>query len=230
MALADKTPAVYKITNLINGRVYIGSTKDMTKRFKQYIFAVKRVTEDPNIADRYNSIIADIAKYGWDNFEFKIVDNSIYMQDTDLRAVREVELIMKYRSILPEYGYNSTMGGESGATKHRKQVNRKPKALFLYDTKNDNISLYLKGTSTVHNDIKCRKDNIPDAIQRGKFVKGRYFIFYANSERRKLFADKIKFERDNYKTNGKNDESQNNYALYLNALDAVDKYAEEIGF
>lgn len=229
MSLADKTPAVYRITNLQDGRVYIGSTKNLTQRFKQYMFEVDKCLRDPSYGSKRNKLISDIATLGWDNFKFEVVDASPFMQDDDLRAVREVELIMKYRSIFPEYGYNSTMGGESGPSKHRKRYDRKPKALFLYDTKHDTIDLYLKGTKTVHEVIGCKKDNVPDSVQRGKLVKNRYFIFYANSERRALFAEKIDLTRGVRKINGSNDAvAQQQYTMYKKALKAVDEYAKEL--
>lgn len=228
MSLAEKTPAIYRITNLKNGRVYIGSTKDISRRFKQYIYAVNHILREPS-TEKHNEIIHDIAKYGWDSFEFKILESSGDMFDPDIRAVREVEYIMKYRSILPEYGYNSTMGGESGPNKHRKFANRKAKAIFLYDTEDDSILLFLKGTSTVHEYIHCKKEYVPDAAQRGKLIKGRYFVFYGNTERRLLFADYIAAARGADKNNGKNDNvAQSNYRKYLKALKAVNKYAEKL--
>lgn len=229
MSLAEKTPAVYSITNKINGKIYIGSTRNLTNRFKQYISAVKRYSEgsrDPAVS---SLIVQDIVKYGWDNFEFKVEDASIYMQDPDLRSLKEVELIMKYRSILPEYGYNSTMGGETGASKHRKAFNRKPKALFVYDTEDDSIMLYLKGTSNVHEFIGGKRENVPDACQRGKLFKNRYFIFYANTERRHTFAEYIDAKRNVPKNNGGNDlDAQNKYQQYKHALAAVDEFAKEL--
>lgn len=98
MSKREKTPAIYSITNKINGRVYIGSSKNVTKRFRDYISLVHIVEQDPSKASRYNELIVDIVKYGWDNFEFKILDASVDMYDHELRAIREIEFITKYRS------------------------------------------------------------------------------------------------------------------------------------
>lgn len=234
MSNADKTPAIYSITNLDDGRIYIGSTKDVTKRFRGWMSAVnKAASSDAEFNAASNQLIRDIVINGWDNFEFKIIDASPAMQDPYTRSIREVELIMKHRSILPEYGYNATMGGESGSEKHRKAYNRKPKALFLYDTFDDSILLFLKGTKTIPDHIKVRKDYVPDAVQRGKLVKDRYFIFYANTERRKEMAEFIAEYRANaiQKYNGNNDNSAHNtYKRYLKALSEVDEFAKELGF
>ena len=234
MSLNEKTPAIYRITNKLNGKVYIGSSKDVTKRFKQWIYTINQA-ENGDTKLLSNPLVADIVKYGWDNFEFKIIDSSADMMDPEIRSIREVEMIMKYRSISPEFGYNSTMGGESGSLKHRKYPskfkNTKPKSTFVYDIKTDNIYIFLKGTKYVHEFTGCKRTAIPDAIQRGKLIKGRYFLFYVNTERRKMFAEYITDARSGLKTNGSNGNiADTNYRLYMKALNAVNKFAKDCGF
>ena len=234
MALWEKTPAIYTIRNKRDGRIYVGSSKDVTKRFKQWMHSVKKAEEGSHAYDT-NPLIMDIVKYGWDNFEFKIIDSTPEMFDAETRSIREVEYIMKYRSIMPKYGYNSTMGGESGSSKHRyypkETRNTKPKSLFLYDIETDNIYLFLKGTASVHDFIGCKRGLIPDATQRGKLLKGRYFSFYTNTERREMFAKYIDEDRDQLETNGNNSsKSVQRYKLYKHALKEVNKYAKKCGF
>lgn len=230
MSLSEKTPAVYMVKNKINDRVYIGSTKDLAKRWKQYIHAVNKVTKNPDLHDSvHNELIHDIAEKGWDNFEFKILYAGDDMFDPFERAHKEIETIMKYRSIVPEYGYNSTMGGETGNIKNRKVANRKPKPVFLYDTKTGEISLYMLGTKSIPNIIHCKKDTFPDALCRGKLIKGRYFAFYADSDRRAQVTEYIKANREQLITNGKNQRiAKNNYELYKKALKLADEFAAEL--
>lgn len=229
-ANSSKTPAIYMFKNMINGKVYIGSTKDVGKRFKQWINTVDRIEKDAPL-DHTNQLAYDIAKYGWDSFDYKILDASPEMHDPFTRSIREVEYIMKYRAVNPKYGYNATIGGESGSNKHRKEVvNRKTKSLFLYDTKEDYVSLFLKGTKTLHEYLQVRKDLIPDAARRGYLVKGRYFIFHANSEQRRMLAEYVKENKSNIKVNGGNlNVSNSHYEMYKKALKRVNEYAEELG-
>ena len=57
-----------------------------------------------------------IQKYGWDNFEHIIVAENLSEQDA---YKLEIELIAKYKSNIPQYGYNVSTGGENaGAGVH----------------------------------------------------------------------------------------------------------------
>lgn len=231
MSLSERTPAIYKITNLIDGRVYIGSTKNVTKRFKQYISAVERYKKDGYRHKSTNTLIIDIATLGWDNFEFKIVESGPEMFDPDIRSITEVEYIMKYRSIHPKYGYNATMGGETGSVGHRKYINRKPKPVFLYDTTTGEIDLYLTGTKTIPKELHIPKERLPDALQRGKLLKNRYFIFYADPQYRASIAELKSEQCLVFSTNGDNDrDSMKRYDLYFEALKKVNEFAENRGF
>jgi group I intron endonuclease len=64
--------AIYKITNLINGKIYIGSALNLRRRFISYEAEVK----NPN---KNRGIIRAIRKYGFNNLEFSVlekIDNS----------------------------------------------------------------------------------------------------------------------------------------------------------
>ena len=229
MALNEKTPAVYMFRCKINNKVYIGSTKDIGRRMKQWLYEYHTAL-DKN-PKRDTPLVRDMVKYGWDNFEFKIIDSSPDMFDPDTRSILEIELIVKYQSILPEYGYNSTIGGESGANKHRKTaINRKPKSMFVYDTVTDRLWFHFKGTKTIPKQLACRKDLVPDAASRGKMVKKRYFLYYANTEHRKTCMKYIKDLKEHLPENGGNKNiSKQNYTIYKIGYELVNKYAEELG-
>jgi len=237
MSKKEKLPAVYKITNTKNGKVYIGSTHDVTARFKQYMTAYKRACKSKKCYKNSQVIVKAMVDDGWDNFKFKIVDDSPEMIDNDLRALREIELITEARSIDPDYGYNATMGGETGTKSHRRDYSiygkpGRPKSLFLVDTA-DNFSVYtyLKGTKNIHLDLGIVKSSVPDAARRGNFIKNRYFIFFVNPKRRKIVAEFVKAKRDVGKTNGNNGNSGlEYYKLYEKSLKAVNDYAKRNGF
>lgn len=81
------------------GKVYVGITSAAPE---------KRWGASGNgYKDNYHFWSA-ICKYGWDNFEHKIVAENLSLKDAcDL----EVELISQYDSMNPERGYNQTTGG-----------------------------------------------------------------------------------------------------------------------
>jgi group I intron endonuclease len=56
---------IYKITNNINGKMYIGKTKNIEKRLKQHINSSKR---------KKTKLYCAINKYGFNNFTIDIID------------------------------------------------------------------------------------------------------------------------------------------------------------
>ena len=89
---------VYLITNLINGKRYIGQTsKSLEQRW--YLHQHR-----PNCKALHSAI----KKYGADNFSIEILDSA---PTRELLGELEVEYIHRYCTISPN-GYNLTAGGE----------------------------------------------------------------------------------------------------------------------
>lgn len=86
---------VYRITNIVNHKVYIGVTENFDKRCREHLCAAKIVAKPLYRAMR---------KYGIENFLFEVIAEG----DRDL----EMSYITEYRSKNPKYGYNLTDGGE----------------------------------------------------------------------------------------------------------------------
>ena len=86
---------IYKITNKLNGKVYIGKSIDIETRWKQHIYNPQN-----------SAIHLAICKYGKDNFNFEIIEQ-IPIEQLDSR---EKYWINYYNSI--SNGYNCTYGGE----------------------------------------------------------------------------------------------------------------------
>lgn len=104
---------IYKITNLKNGKVYIGQSVDIERRFMEY----------RNRLYRCNSVVFNaFRKYGFDNFSFEILD---LCEKNDLDRL-EKYYIEKYDSY--GNGYNMTKGGKgySGklSTKHKENISK----------------------------------------------------------------------------------------------------------
>lgn len=96
---------IYKITNKITGKCYIGETNrdDPEKRWKQHINTINKNKGCPALKDA-------VKKHGIENFKFEII---IICFDED-RFRYEKEYIQKYNSIVPN-GYNILPGGLGGA-------------------------------------------------------------------------------------------------------------------
>ena len=87
---------IYKITNKLNGKVYIGQSIDIDTRWRQHI----------NAKDNY-AIHNAIKKYGKENFKFEVLLEC----PANMLDVWERDMIALYDCISPN-GYNLTEGGE----------------------------------------------------------------------------------------------------------------------
>lgn len=92
---------IYKLTNIINHKIYIGQSKDVAQRWRHHRASVKN--------NRPTQIVHHaMIKHGLDNFVFEIIF-SCYTQD-DINWAEEY-FIHYYDSRNPEKGYNLTNGG-----------------------------------------------------------------------------------------------------------------------
>ena len=90
---------VYIHRNLINNKVYIGQTCNSLKQ---------RSGKNGINYKRNSHFWNDIEKYGWDNFEHKVVYDDLSSEDANRI---ESELIKLYNSNDYEFGYNNNSGG-----------------------------------------------------------------------------------------------------------------------
>jgi hypothetical protein len=101
---------IYKITNLVNNKIYIGRTKhDITKRLQQHFTKSKSKNEN------FNYFIRSIQKHGSCNFKISLIEvcNESNMHE------REMFYIKTSKSYIPDIGYNTTWvpSGSSGNVK-----------------------------------------------------------------------------------------------------------------
>ena len=98
--MSKKNGKIYKITNKINNKVYIGCTvNSLEKRFYEHLYRCFKTDYKSKL---YNSI----KKYGVENFEISLIE------ECDVSNIYEIEkkYIVEYDSY--ENGMNSTFGGE----------------------------------------------------------------------------------------------------------------------
>lgn len=95
---------IYKITNLINNKSYIGQSINIEKRWYEHKY--KSQCED----DRSFNSILHIAfrKYGIDNFKFEILEELKTVEQLDKKEQYYIRL---YDTITPN-GYNILEGGQ----------------------------------------------------------------------------------------------------------------------
>lgn len=92
---------IYKITNNINGKIYIGQSNNIQRRFSEH--------QTKGSASRIPVDIA-IQKYGKENFSFEILEEC----PVEELNIKETEWITYFNSI--ENGYNCSLGGNQQST------------------------------------------------------------------------------------------------------------------
>lgn len=104
--MAKKT-GIYKIENLANGKVYIGQSVDIERRWRTH----KESTYNKNKPSYNYPLSRAMRKYGIENFSFEVLE----ICDTDKLDELEMEYISMYNSYINaenSNGYNQTYGGD----------------------------------------------------------------------------------------------------------------------
>ena len=149
-------PYIYKITNLINQKIYIGqTTKSIQERWKRHWADSTK----PDISNR--PLYKAFNKYGKDNFKIEEIEEC----SLEKLSEREIYWIEKLGSF--KYGYNATLGGDG----------------VHYADYDLIYNLYLKGyniktiasltnydTGTVSNAIQAKGITHEELIARGREV------------------------------------------------------------
>ena len=98
---ADAICGVYKITNLVNYKVYIGQSINIVNRWKDHVHALNRNDSSCTLLQRAWN------KYGEENFSFEILELCAEEQLDEI----EIKYIEIYDALNPEKGYNIEPGG-----------------------------------------------------------------------------------------------------------------------
>lgn len=94
---------IYKITNLVNGKFYIGQSINIENRWKKH----KQISNQENSPCYNYPLYRSIRKYGIDNFSFEIIE---ICEKKDLND-REIYWIYTLNSTNKNIGYNICNGG-----------------------------------------------------------------------------------------------------------------------
>ena len=143
---------IYKITNDINGKVYVGWTSfSIEQRFKLHL------SDATKGSMRHRPLYSAIQKYGKEHFHIEIVEETTEPQE------REQYWIAYYDSY--QHGYNATLGGEGRLQyDHDKIYN-----LFLEGKGVQEICEIVGCEVTICNNLlKARGITKEERIQRGK--------------------------------------------------------------
>ena len=114
----NKKCGIYKITNIINNKIYIGQSTNIYCRLVKHIWSLDNGKScNQHLQNAWN-------KYGKQNFKFEII---MECQKNELNK-EEIIFIAKYNSIDKNNGYNIKIGGEyntSFSTETKKSISER---------------------------------------------------------------------------------------------------------
>ncbi len=98
------TMGVYQVRNLVNGKIFVGSSKNIPARINRHKFELRYGSENvAELQDDYN-------KYGEDKFIYEIIDELKPKEDTEYNYTEDVkvleELWIEKLQPFEEKGYN----------------------------------------------------------------------------------------------------------------------------
>lgn len=158
-----KIMGIYKITNKINGKIYIGSSIDIKRRWKEH----KRQLDLNIHKNKYmqNSWL----KYGEENFKFEVIEN-VYFKDKLIE--REQFYVDFYKSYNRGNGYNvavivdAPMNHRKHSDKSKKIMREKKLGTKWSKSQKENKSKQVKGKPLIKNRKKVYQYKL-----NGEFIK-----------------------------------------------------------
>jgi arabinose-5-phosphate isomerase len=164
----NKISGIYSIKNLINNKRYIGQSKNIFRRWNEHlndIYANKH---------RNKYLENSFYKYGFENFEFEILEKS---EETSLDEL-EIQYIDRFKT--HSEGYNLNKGGNN-----RENNNKK---IIIYDRNGDFVKIY-NSIKEVSEKLNIGREDISDILRNKngrKSLKGHMFRYYTEDYPNKI--------------------------------------------
>lgn len=205
----DKLYYVYLHENQINHKKYYGITSEKNPEDRWF----KGYSHNPHFS-------AAIKKYGWNNFSHIIIAKNLSKIEAENM---EMELIRKYNTNNPNFGYNLTTGGGAGVFRHSEESKR----LMSEHSKGELNPMYGKHHS------KETKIKITKALQNHKKTSKRVLCIETNQ----VYPSSREIERQlginhnsiNAACNGKQKTANKQHWKYISEEEYLErKYNDEL--
>lgn len=147
---------IYKITNSVNGKSYIGQSININKRVKEHFYKASC----PKDISYFSILHEAIRKYGEEKFYIEVVEECDYEKLDEL----ERYYIKKFNTLTPN-GYNILSGGQ--------QTRAIPNYCKDCGEQITKEAIYCKPCATKHQ--KRKVNNIPEPLELAKEIKENGF-------------------------------------------------------
>lgn len=163
-------PVIYLIRNKINGKVYVGQTVNLYKRYKAHEGSAR-------VAEKYNRpLVSAFKKHGFSSFEFSILEE--LSKDAGILTVREQYWMDKLQSFKSNLGYNACPAAASPlGFKHTDETRLK---VSIASSKRKMSSEARKKMSIWHTGKKLSKET------KEKISKSKSGVKHGNTKGRKV--------------------------------------------
>lgn len=161
---------IYKITNNINGKIYIGQSIDIETRWYHH----KKSAFSPDYKGYNKYLYKAFRKYGIDNFMFEIIEKCEQYQLND----REIFWISHYDSANTKKGYNITLGGDGCIKVDRNNVYKLWEDGYPISEIAEKLNATTMTIGTILKD--CPTYSYKKAMQRAQGVPVAQYDLYGN--------------------------------------------------
>lgn len=168
---------IYKITNLHNGKIYIGSAYNLSNRISVHKMRLKdRTHKNPHLQNAWN-------KYGEDKFIFDVVE---IVENKDLILEREQFYLDSFKAYNRDIGYNiARIAGNAAGVRPSKETRKKqsisakrrPKRVISASHR-ENLSKALSGKGYKLNwkDVRMIRKEYVTGNQKQSFLAEKYKV------------------------------------------------------
>ncbi len=160
---------IYKVTNKLNSKIYIGQKKSPTFLHEEYLGSG-------------TLIIGARVKYGEENFSCELLKECCSQFELDMY---EEYYIRQYKSYLPEVGYNISLGGKQNDKASIRFSRQDPEAIELKSIAKEYLKQFKK---------KKKKKKIIEQEKPKRFIKDPYNQFVIHKGNEKKYVDKSKLD------------------------------------
>lgn len=183
---------IYLITNLVNGKFYVGKSNRPSIRWGDHRKVALGGRE--KYPAEFFAIHAALSKYGIDNFRFEIIDEL----DDEQGAYRtETRWILLLCSNLKKFGYNCNLGGEGGV-KPNEETRQK---LIIAQNKPEKIKISSDMMKKRHHD----NPGFLSALHKGnQYTKGKKLSDVHKKKLSEHFSGRLVSKETKLKISGEN--------------------------